>query len=137
MATLLKKLLTEKNIPMLNFNPENYKSQFNLIFLGLFLLVCLSLMNGFFNTWSNNDSEYLKKEFQNLKSEIQSYKDENKKLTEKLVEYEKILVKIDTNISRNNKKIDILKSSTNEKINSFKSYDAVMWEKFFADRYKK
>ena len=94
-------------------------------------------MNGFFNTWSNNDSEYLKKEFKNLKSEIQSYKDENKKLTEKLVEYEKILVKIDTNISRNNKKIDILKSSTNEKINSFKSYDAVMWEKFFADRYKK
>ncbi len=122
---------------MLNFNPENYKSQFNLIFLGLLVLVCLSLMNGFFNTWSNNDSEYLKKEFQNLKSEIQSYKDENKKLTEKLVEYEKILVKIDTNISRNNKKIDILKSSTNEKINSFKSYDAVMWEKFFADRYQK
>lgn len=133
----MKKLLTEKNTPMLNFNPENYKSQFNLIFLGLLVLVCLSIMNGFFNTWSNDDSEYLKKEFKNLKSEIQSYKDENKKLTEKLVEYEKILVKIDTNISRNNKKIDILKSSTNEKINSFKSYDAVMWEKFFADRYKK
>ncbi len=122
---------------MLNFNPENYKSQFNLIFLGLLVLVCLSLMNGFFNTWSNNDSEYLKKEFQNLKSEIKSYKDDNKKLSEKLVEYEKILVKIDTNISINNKKIDILKSSTNEKINNFKSYDARMWEKFFADRYKK
>ena len=122
---------------MLNFNPDNYKSQFNLIFLGLLVLVCLSLMNGFFNTWSNNDSEYLKKEFQNLKSEIKSYKDDNKKLSEKLVEYEKILVKIDTNISINNKKIDILKSSTNEKINNFKSYDARMWEKFFADRYKK
>lgn len=122
---------------MLNFNPENYKSQFNLIFLGLLVLVCLSLMNGFFNTWSNNDSEYLKKEFQNLKSEIKSYKDDNKKLSEKLVEYEKILVKIDTNISINNKKIDILKSSTNEKINNFKSYDARMWEKFFTDRYKK
>lgn len=122
---------------MLNFNPENYKSQFNLIFLGLLVLVCLSLMNGFFNTLSNNDNEYLKKEFQNLKSEIKSYKDDNKKLSEKLVEYEKILVKIDTNISINNKKIDILKSSTNEKINNFKSYDARMWEKFFADRYKK
>lgn len=127
----------EKLILMLNFNPENYKSQFNLIFLGLLVLVCLSLMNGFFNTWSNNDSEYLKKEFKSLKLEIQSYKDENKKLTEKLVEYEKILVKIDTNISKNNKKIDNLKTQTNEKINSFKSYDARMWEKFFADRYKK
>jgi len=127
----------EKLTLMLNFNPENYKSQFNLIFLGLLVLVCLSLMNGFFNTWSNNDSEYLKKEFKSLKLEIQSYKDENKKLTEKLVEYEKILVKIDTNISKNNKKIDNLKTQTNEKINSFKSYDARMWEKFFADRYKK
>lgn len=127
----------EKLILMLNFNPENYKSQFNLIFLGLLVLVCLSLMNGFFNTWSNNDSEYLKKEFKSLKLEIQSYKDENKKLTKKLVEYEKILVKIDTNISKNNKKIDNLKTQTNEKINSFKSYDARMWEKFFADRYKK
>ena len=137
MVTLLKKLLMEKLTLMLNFNPENYKSQFNLIFLGLLVLVCLSLMNGFFNTWSNNDSEYLKKEFKSLKLEIQSYKDENKKLTEKLVEYEKILVKIDTNISKNNKKIDNLKTQTNEKINSFKSYDARMWEKFFADRYKK
>ena len=127
----------EKLTLMLNFNPENYKSQFNLIFLGLLVLVCLSLMNGFFNTWSNNDSEYLKKEFKSLKLEIQSYKDENKKLTKKLVEYEKILVKIDTNISKNNKKIDNLKIQTNEKINSFKSYDARMWEKFFADRYKK
>lgn len=122
---------------MLKFNPENYKSQFNLIFLGLLVLVCLSLMNGFFNTWSNNDSEFLKKEFKSLKLEIQSYKDENKKLTKKLAEYEKILVKIDTNISKNNKKIDNLKTQTNEKINSFKSYDARMWEKFFADRYKK
>lgn len=127
----------EKLTLMLNFNPENYKSQFNLIFLGLLVLVCLSLMNGFFNTWSNNDSEFLKKEFKSLKLEIKSYKDENKKLTEKLVEYEKILVKIDTNISKNNKKIDNLKIQTNEKINSFKSYDARMWEKFFADRYKK
>jgi hypothetical protein len=47
------------------------------------------------------------------------------------------LIKIDSNIATNNQKIDILKNNTNEKINSFKSYDARMWEKFFTDRYKK
>lgn len=122
---------------MLNFNTENQKPQFNLIFLALIVLICLSLMNGLFNTWSNDNTKYLKEEVKSIKSEIESYKKENEKLNQKLIEYEKILVEIDTNISINNKKIDILKNNYNEKINNFKSYDARMWEKFFTDRYKK
>ena len=116
---------------------KNIDKNFKLIFFGMTVLILLSLMNGFFTTLYNDNSNYLKKEVKAIKSEIKSYKEENKKLTKKLVEYEKMLVKIDTNISRNNKKIDKLKLSTNEKINNFKSYDARMWEKFFADRYKK
>jgi peptidoglycan hydrolase CwlO-like protein len=120
---------------MLDYNKE--KTKINLIFLSIVAVIILLLMNGFFSVSSNDNSNYLKKEVKAIKSEIETYKEENKKLQEKLVEYEKILVKIDTNIATNNKKIDKLKLGTNEKINNFKSYDARMWEKFFADRYKK
>jgi peptidoglycan hydrolase CwlO-like protein len=121
---------------MLNYNTEE-NTKFNVIYLGILVLILLLLTNGFFLISSNEDGKYLKNEVKQIKSGIEKYQSENKKLSEKIVEYEKILVKIDSNISRNNKKIDILKNNTNEKINSFKSYDADMWEKFFTDRYKK
>lgn len=120
---------------MLNYNSTNFK--LNTVLFGLLGLVVLMIVSNLFSVFINDNSKYLKQEVKAIKSEIKNYKEQNEKLNQKLADYEKILVKIDTNISINNKKIDKLKLETNEKINSFKSYDARMWEKFFADRYKK
>ena len=120
---------------MLNYNSTNFK--LNRVIFGLLGLVVLVILNNLFSTFINDDSKFLKQEIKSIKSKIENYKEQNEKLNQKLADYEKILVKIDTNISINNKKIDKLKLETNEKINSFKSYDSGMWEKFFADRYKK
>ena len=124
----------EKPIPM---SSCQHNTSNNTVYI--MIIIIILLFSGAFDFLSNNqtieNSEYIKKEMSEIKQSINKYESENKKLTSKVLYYEKILLKIDSSISVNEKKIDNIKSSTNEKINSFKSYDARMWEKFFADRY--
>ena len=122
---------------MSKFNVDTQNTKFNLVFLGIIVLLLLSLTNNLFSTFINEDSKYLKKEIIKIEKQINEYQLENKKIIEKNKELEKAIIKVDSNISRNNKNIDKLKIKTNEKINNFKSYDARMWEEFFANRYKK
>lgn len=122
---------------MSKFNVDTQNTKFNLVFLGIIVLLLLSLTNNLFSTFINEDSKYLKKEIIKIEKQINEYQLENKKIIEKNKELEKAIIKVDSNISRNNKNIDKLKIKTNEKINNFKSYDARMWEDFFANRYKK
>lgn len=122
---------------MSKFNVDTQNTKFNLVFLGIIVLLVLSLTNNLFSTFINEDSKYLKKEIIKIEKQINEYQLENKKIIEKNKELEKAIIKVDSNISRNNKNIDKLKIKTNEKINNFKSYDARMWEEFFANRYKK
>jgi ABC-type Na+ efflux pump permease subunit len=122
---------------MLNFEKDTKKSYIILSLLFIILLIIINITQFTFTKSSFDNSKFIKNEVKEIKSDIEKYEKENKKLSEKIATYEKMLIKIDSNITRNNKNIDILKNKTNEKINSFKSYDAVMWEKFFADRYKK
>jgi peptidoglycan hydrolase CwlO-like protein len=122
---------------MLNFEKDTKKGYIILILLfTIFLIICNIVQLMFVNQTFQN-SDYLKNEVVKIQSDIKKYQSENKLILEKIKEYEKDIVKIDSNISRNNKNIDILKNKYNEKINNFKSHDARMWEKFFADRYKK
>ena len=122
---------------MLNFEKDTKKGYIILILLfTIFLIICNIVQLMFVNQTFQN-SDYLKNEVIKIQSDIKKYQSENKLILEKIKEYEKDIVKIDSNISINNKNIDKLKSKTNEKINNFKSYDARMWEEFFANRYKK
>jgi len=107
----------------------------DLMFLGFLIILLVLMFNTLISYFSNGDSKYLVKEVDRINSQIKIYQEENKKLSDKIIGYEKLLIKIDSSISVNEQKIDKLKISTNEKINSFKSYDATMWEKFFAERY--
>ena len=122
---------------MLNFEKDTKKSYIILSLLFIILLIIINITQFTFTKSSFDNSKFIKNEVKEIKSDIEKYEKDNKKLSEKIATYEKMLIKIDSNISINNKNIDILKNKTNEKINSFKSYDARMWEKFFADRYKK
>ena len=107
----------------------------DLMFLGFLIIMLVLMFNTIISYFSNGDSKYLIKEVDRINSQIKIYQEENKKLSDKISVYEKLLIKIDSSISINEQKIDKLKISTNEKINSFKSYDATMWEKFFTERY--
>jgi uncharacterized protein YlxW (UPF0749 family) len=118
-----------------NLKKQNLKEDI-FIFSLSFIMVLISI-NIIFSYVSNEDSKYLKKEVKKIENEIKQYEEQNKKLSEKIIQYESLLTKIDSSISVNDKKIDNLKINTNEKINSFKSYDVRMWEKYFADRYAK
>lgn len=137
MAIHLLKLLTEKPILMLNSEKDTKKNYLLILVVFVIFLILLNIVQFNYAKYSFDNSDFIKNEVKEIKSDIQKYSEENEKLSKKIAEYEKMLIKIDSNISRNNKNIDILKNKTNEKINSFKSYDAVMWERYFADRYKK
>lgn len=127
----------EKPILMLNSEKDTKKNYLIILVGFVVLLILLNIVQFNYSKFTFDNSAYIKNEVKQIKSDIEKYAEENEKLSKKIVEYEKMLTKIDSNISRNNENIDILKNKTNEKINSFKSYDAVMWEKYFADRYKK
>jgi hypothetical protein len=129
--------INEKNTIMLNFEKDTKKNYIILLVIFVIFLIILNLFQFNYSKYGFDNSNFIKNEVKEIKSDIEKYEKENKKLNEKLVEYQNILIKIDSNIATNNQKIDILKNNTNEKINSFKSYDARMWEKFFTDRYKK
>jgi predicted nucleic acid-binding Zn-ribbon protein len=120
---------------MLESKLKGLKKDF--MFIGFLIIVSILIYNTVISYFSNDNNKYLIREVNRINSQIKTYQDENKKLSEKIVVYEKLLIKIDSSISVNESKIDKLKTSTNEKINSFKSYDAIMWEKFFAERYSK
>lgn len=122
-------------MPEYDLKKQDLKEDF--LILSICLILVLVSINTIFEFVSNEDSKYLKQEVVKIKTEIKQYEEQNKKLSDKIVQYEDLLIKIDSSISVNNKKIDNLKKSTNEKINSFKSYDARMWEKYFTDRYAK
>lgn len=117
----------------LDLKKQDLKEDF--LVLSICLILVLISINTIFEFVSNEDSKYLKDEVVKIKTEIKQYEEQNKKLSDKIVQYEGLLIKIDSSISVNDKKIDNLKINTNEKINSFKSYDVRMWEKYFADRY--
>jgi Skp family chaperone for outer membrane proteins len=137
MEILLRKLLTEKLTLMLNFDKDTKKGYLWLLLIFVIILIIGNIFQFMYINQTFENSDYLKNEVIKIQSDIKKYQSENKKLSEKILAYEKMLVKIDSSISVNEQKIDKLKISTNEKINSFKSYDAIMWEKFFTDRYKK
>ena len=122
---------------MLNSEKDSKKSYLLILVVFVIFLILLNIVQFNYAKFSFDNSDFIKNEVKEIKADIQKYSEENEKLSKKIAEYEKMLIKIDSNISRNNENIDILKNKTNEKINSFKSYDAVMWERYFADRYKK
>lgn len=137
MEKLLQKLLTEKLTLMLNFEKDTKKTYLWLLLVFVIILIIGNIFQFMYINQTFQNSDYLKKEVIKIESDIKKYQLENKRILEKQNKYENDIKKIDSNISRNNKNIDILKNKYNEKINDFKSYDARMWEKFFADRYKK
>ena len=110
------------------------KESFN---IGLLIVVLLMLLvNNFFNIKDSEKIDYIKQEIKEVKSELNSVYQENKKLQGKIESFNSEIKSIDKGININNRKIQNLKIYEKEQISSFATYGNVEWEKYFADRYK-
>jgi peptidoglycan hydrolase CwlO-like protein len=122
---------------MLDIQKDTKKTYLILILIFILILIISNVIQFMFVNQTFENSDYLKKEVVKIESNIKKYQSDNKLILEKIQEHEESISKIDSNILTNNESIDKLKNKSNEKINSFKHYDARMWEDFFSNRYKK
>ena len=98
------------------------------------LLMGLYIKSEYFNSDTNKVND-LKKDMLTIKDNIEKIKNKNSAIDEKI---DSLKVNIDTihkKIDKNNKKLENLDKYEKDKKNSFRSYDADMWERYFADRY--
>jgi len=102
-------------------------------------MVCLIFCFQVFNLFSNGNEvqkvNYIKKEITNLKDEVKSIQESEKALDKKIDTFNLQIKNIHQAVTINNTKIENLKKYEKVQIDKFKSYDARMWEKYFADRY--
>jgi hypothetical protein len=107
-----------------------------LTYIFLCLLLLISVINLTYNDSNNDSLEFLKTKSKSLETEISVLRNENEKLEGELLKYQTILNEIDSLVGANNNKIDKIKIQGNEKINSFKSFSALEWERYFTERYE-
>jgi septal ring factor EnvC (AmiA/AmiB activator) len=118
-------------------NIEGLHSKISLIFLMLlavFIALVFSLLS------SGNQIEkikYIKQEIAKSQIVIDSIYKVNKKLDKQIIKLNSKIKILDNNIEANNDKIDKLKKDEKTQIDSFKHYNASMWEKYFSNRYSK
>lgn len=120
---------------MLKFEKDTKKDFLILILLFNIVLVLCFVIQLIFTKTTFENSEYLKNEVIKIESEIQKNQIENKALLDKVIGFEKEIDKIDNDINNNKENLEKLKNRTNEKIDSFKHFNARMWEDFFTERY--
>jgi septal ring factor EnvC (AmiA/AmiB activator) len=120
---------------------ENLKNALSNKMTLLLLMVCLVFCFQVFNLFSNGNEvqkvNYIKKEITNLKDEVEAIHESEKALDKKIDTFNLEIKNIHEAVTINNTKIENLKKYEKVQIDKFKSYDARMWEQYFADRYAK
>ena len=121
---------------------ENLKNTLpNKLNLLLLLLAVIIISFQVFNIFSSSNESikvnYIKKEIEDLKNDIDDIYKSEKALDKKIDTFNLRIKNIHEAIKINNTKIDNLKEYEKTQIDKFKSYDARMWEKYFTDRYAK
>jgi peptidoglycan hydrolase CwlO-like protein len=120
---------------------ENLKNALSNKMTLLLLMVCLVFCFQVFNLFSNGNEvqkvNYIKEEITNLKDEVEAIHESEKALDKKIDTFNLEIKNVHKAITINNTKIEKLKRDEKIQIDKFKSYDARMWEQYFADRYAK
>ena len=112
-------------------------NKLNLIMILVAIIFCFQVFNLFSNGNQIQKVNYIKKEILNLKDDVKEiYKTENA-MGKKIDSFNIGIQRINEAVNTNNIKIDNLKKNEKIQIDNFKSYDARMWEQYFADRYAK
>jgi seryl-tRNA synthetase len=120
---------------------ENLKNvlsnKINLLLILVVLVLCSQLFALLSNGREALKVNYIKKEITDLKSDIEQIYKSEKALDKKIDTFNLQIKNIHEAVTINNTKIENLKRYEKVQIDKFKSYDARMWEKYFADRYAK
>lgn len=98
------------------------------------LLMGLYIKSQYFNSDSNKVND-LRKNILILKEGIEKINKENEIIDKKIDSLKTNVDTIHKKININNKKLENLDKYEKDKKNSFRSYDADMWERYFTDRY--
>jgi len=105
------------------------------------IMICLVFCFQVFNLFSNGNEaikvDYIKKEIKGLKDDVNEIYKSEKALDKKIDTFNYEIKNIHEAVTINNTKIENLKKYEKIQIDKFKSYDARMWERYFADRYSK
>lgn len=116
-------------------NIEDISKKFTPIyFFGvIFMLLLFYIMfNGYVG---NNNVKELKNQINTIQENVDGIYKENEKIDKKIDGFKSVIIQIDKDITKNNTKIDNLKQYEKDTKDSFNTYDANMWERYFADRY--
>lgn len=117
---------------------KNYLSnKFFLIVVMFFFLFCFQVFILFTNSTESLKVDYIKKEINGLKDDVNEIYKSEKALDKKIDTFNFQIKNIHEAVTINNTKIENLKKYEKVQIDKFKSYDANMWERYFADRYAK
>jgi peptidoglycan hydrolase CwlO-like protein len=118
---------------------ENVKNALSNKMTLLMIMICLVFSFQVFNLFSNSTEsvkvDYIKKEINGLKDDVNEIHKAEKALDKKIDTFNYEIKNIHEAVTINNTKIENLKKYEKVQIDKFKSYDARMWEKYFADRY--
>jgi uncharacterized protein YoxC len=116
-------------------NIEDISKKFTPIyFFGvIFMLLLFYIM--FNGLVSNHNVKDLKNQINTIQENVDGIYKENEKIDKKIDGFKSVITQIDKDITINNTKIDNLKKYEKDTKDSFRTYDANMWERYFADRY--
>ena len=116
-------------------NIEDISKKFTPIyFFGvIFMLLLFYIM--FNGLVSNHNVKELKNQINAIQENVDGIYEKNEKIDKKIDGFKSVITQIDKDITINNTKIDNLKKYEKDTKDSFRSYDADMWERYFADRY--
>jgi septal ring factor EnvC (AmiA/AmiB activator) len=116
-------------------NIEDISKKFTPIyFFGvIFMLLMFYIM--FNGLVSNHNVKDLKNQINTIQENVDGIYKENEKIDKKIDGFKSVIIQIDKDITKNNTKIDNLKQYEKDTKDSFRTYDANMWERYFADRY--
>lgn len=116
-------------------NIEDISKKFTPIyFFGvIFMLLLFYIM--FNGLVSNHNVKDLKNQINTIQENVDGIYEKNEKIDKKIDGFKSVITQIDKDITINNTKIDNLKKYEKDTKDSFRTYDADMWERYFADRY--
>jgi hypothetical protein len=107
----------------------------NLLTILVALVLCFQAFSFFSNGNETEKVNYIKKEIIGLKKDVKAIYESKDALDKKIDTFNTRIKRIHEAVNINNTKIENLKKYEKTQIDKFKSYDARMWERYFADRY--
>jgi len=118
---------------------ENLKNilsnKINLLLILAGICLCFILFSLFSSGKEQLKTDYIKEEISSLKDDVKEIYKTEKALDKKIDVFNSEIKYVHKAINNNNTKIENLKKYEKTQIDKFKSYDARMWEKYFAERY--